>query len=177
MSLRRPLILGAILVAGLVPLYAQPGSGASDTVKYRDRSKDNAEVTKIGEVKETAAGVVVMSGGKAITISPADIIAVYYGTLAGVEDRTRQELPALDTKGGPEARAKYTELLADVSAKGTSNERTKRFLEFKQAMWHARIADTKSGDEFRSEANAAVTNLLSVARSYSKSWEVWPTSR
>ncbi len=177
MTLRRTLALTSLLLlAGTLPLHAQLGGG-SDTVKYLDRAKGNEEITKLGEVKETAAGATITSSGKSITISPADIVAVYYGTLVGVDDRERQSLPSLDEKGGIEAKKKYDELLQKASASSSPNERTRRFLEFKSAMLAASIADTRTGDEFRTEATAAIAQLLNVARSYNKSWEVWPASR
>jgi hypothetical protein len=177
MVLRLPISLTAFLIVGFAPLaFAQPGGPANDTIKFHDRTRDGAETIKIGEIKETPAGIVVTSTGKSVTISPADVIAIYYGKMTGVDDKTRQELPNWDAKGGPEALAKYADLYKAASNAG-ADDRTKRFLEFKVAMWSAKIADGKTGDEFKAEAAAAIDKLNTVARAYSKSWEVWPVSR
>ncbi len=162
-----------LLVAPLV-VHAQPVG--NDTVKYRDRAKDGEETTKIGDVKETPGGIVVSGTGKNVAISPADVIAVYYGRLAGVEDKIRLELPSWDAKGGAEALTKYEDL-QKTAANAGADDRTRRFLEFKVAMWSAKVADAKTGAAFKPAATAAIDKLSTVARAYSKSWEVWPAAR
>ncbi|CAN5604168.1 hypothetical protein BH11PLA2_BH11PLA2_06140 [soil metagenome] len=173
--MRRSAILACSLTVTLLALaQAQPG-GLSDTVKYR--TKDGAEKTSFGELKETPAGIVITSNGKTVaTIAPHDVIAVYYGKMAGVDGQVRQELPQWDAKGGLEARNKYADLLKTASGAG-ADERTKRFLEFRVAVLSAKVADTKTGEEFKTEAAAAIDKLTTVARSYTKSWEAYPAAR
>lgn len=163
-----------LLFVAFTGLVLAQGSGVSDTVKYRDRTKDGLETIKLGEVKESAAGIVITSGGKAIAISPVDVISVQYGKLVGVEDRVRMEMLTWETKGGNYARDNYAKVLQDAV---NADERTRRFLEYKVASWSARVADSRSGKEFRAEAPAAVEKLLLVARAYPQSWEQWPAAR
>jgi hypothetical protein len=150
-------------------------SAQTDTLKFRD-PEDGGEKTLTGEVKETPAGIVIAHAGKTTTVSPADVIALYYSKLAGVDDRTRMEMPDWDAKGGPEALANYSNVLKAVT-RGSTDDRTKRFLEFKMTMLAARIAESKSGNDFKTDAAAAVNGLTTFARGYSKSWEVWPAAR
>lgn len=170
----RTSILGLCFLV-LLPFAArsQPGGGAEDTIRYHDRKKNSVEV-KTGTFKETAAGVEITVAGKPVVISPADVISITYGKLAGVDDKVRQELGALDRATPEDALAKFSEALKNASA---ADDRSKRFLEFKTAMASAKLADMKSGEEFKAEAKAAVDRLNTVARSYNKSWEVWPASR
>lgn len=163
-----------LLFVACIGFVQAQGSGVTDTVKYRDRTKDGLETIKLGELKESAAGIVITSGGKAITISPADVISVQYGKLVGVEDRVRMEMPSWETKGGSHARDNYAKVLQDLE---NGDERTRRFLEYKVASWSARVADTKTGKEFASEAASAVEKLLLVSRAYPQSWEQWPAAR
>jgi hypothetical protein len=173
MHLRSVVLAGLASAVWLASSLAQPG-GVVDTVRYR--TKEGGEKSSLGELKETAAGLVLTANGKTVaTIPPQDVIAVYYGRLDGVDDKDRLEMPTWDSKGGPDAKKNYEAVLKKIGG-GTANERTKRFLEFKVAMWTARNADAKSGDEFKTEAAAAVDKLTTVARSY-KSWEVWPAAR
>jgi hypothetical protein len=84
-------------------------------------------------------------------------------------------MPQVDARGGPEALAKYTELLATAITSG-GDDRSKRFLEYKIAQWTARLADGKTGDEFRKAAVTAIDKLTAVVRASAKSWELWPAA-
>lgn len=167
-------IVVAFILVTLPLAYTQSG-GVEDTVRYHNRAKQSIE-SKTGTLKETAAGIEVTVSGKKLVISPSDIISVAYGKLAGVDDKIRQELVQIENHAADEVFAKYSEVLKAATT-GGSDDKSKRFLEFKLAMAGARLADTKVGDEFKTEAKAAIDRLITVARSYNKSWEVWPATR
>jgi hypothetical protein len=157
----------------------QPGA-TPDTVHYRDRKKDNQVVTVRGETKESAKGIEVLINGKvAVTVSPADVVRVDYGRLPGLADADRLGAITLenreirDGKDLAAARTAYTDML---KAAGGSDQRTRKFLEYREAMWTARVADTKTGADFQTEAKRAIDKLSAFIRAYPKSWEVWPAT-
>jgi tetratricopeptide (TPR) repeat protein len=162
------------------PFAAGQGSAGPDTVFYRDRKKDNQPTTARGEVKESAAGVQVLSGGKVThTLSPADVIRIDYAKLEGVPEADRLRLSSLENKDMREAkdvaaaRSAYTDLLKT----SPKDARTRRVLEFREAMWAARTADTQTGADFEPEAAAAIQKLTTFIRSYPDGWEIWPAAR
>jgi hypothetical protein len=169
------------LAALAVPEFATgQGGGAIDTVYFRDRKKDYQVTTARGEVKESAAGVQVVSGGKVThTLSPADVVRVEYGKLAGMSDTARLQAVGFegkevrDVKDAVAARNFYTDALKAAGA----DAKSRKFLEFREAIWAARVADAKAGADFEAEAKGAIDKLGTVARAYPKSWEVWPAAR
>lgn len=173
MLLRRPALVAILL--GVVTLATMPsafGQGGNDVVKFRDRKKDNAEGRYAGELTESAAGISVKAGGKVVgVVSPADVLTVEYTRLPGLENMLN--LRQSENKDVVKARNDY---LAELK-KNPTDPRTRRYLEFKDATLSARIADSKNGEEFKAEAATAVEKLATFARTYAKSWEVWPTAR
>ncbi len=172
----RSFSLGALalgLIALTVPNWSHGQSASSsDVVRYFDR-KNNKEARASGEVQESAAGVKVVAGGKTVTISPADIIAVEYGKLDGMKE-TPAELRTLETREtAPKLRSIYTEILK----KGVNDAKSKRFLEYREVSYAIRVADGKMGDEFKAEAVPTIAKLATFRSTYADSWEVWPISR
>jgi hypothetical protein len=149
----------------------------TETKKEKVKGKDVEETrtivdTRTGEVKDAPGGITFTdSSGKTIAISARDIVFVYYGKLAGVDDNTRRELPNIDNEGGQKALDFYVKLQKDTLT--ASDERTRRFLESRIAYWTARQTDVLAGDEFKKAAPAAIDKLVNFARSYPKAWESW----
>jgi len=183
MTIRRRVRLAALfgLAALALPEFAAgQAGGPPDTVYYRDRKKDNQVVTVRGEAKESAKGVEVVVNGKvAVTVSPADMVRVDYGRLPGLADQDRlgamtlENRDARDAKDLAAARSTYGDLL---KAAGGADPKTRKFLEFREAVWAARAADAKTGTDFRAEAKGAIDKLTAFVRAYPKSWEVWPAA-
>jgi len=165
------LAIGLIVLA--VPNWSIGQSASStDVVRYYDR-KNNKEARAVGEVQESAAGAKVVAGGKTITISPADIIAVDYGKLDGLKE-TPAELRTLESRETPaKLRGIYTEILK----KGVNDTKAKRYLEYRESAYAIRVADSKMGDEFKAEAGPTIAKLATFRNTYADSWEVWPMSR
>lgn len=149
------------------PAAAQPAAQANDTVQFRDA--DGNVVTRIGELRQSPEGLMIVSAGTRTAISPADVISVYYSQLAGVDDRTRMAFTEWDAKPNAESLARYIEVQRSLG--GAADDRTRRVIAFKVAMTTAAVAD--SGDAANTEL-VAVERLASFVREYADSWEVWP---
>lgn len=163
--------LTALAAGPTVSLYGQPGGPVqNDDVTYRDRATGKTE-QKVGEIKESAAGIIFMKGGKAQpTISPVDVIKVDYPALPGIPD-----LSALNKEVDPaKAQTGFADLLKKA---GTSApEKTRRVLVYREAMAAARVADLRSGDDFKIEAAKAADKLVAATKIGMKSWECWPAA-
>jgi len=172
--LRRVLLpaFTACLVA--LPAAAQ----VSDRIFYHDRAQEGKVVTVDGEAKESAASVQVLAPDKKVkaTISAADMVRIDYGAAPGI-DRTGQLAAITLESGGDAAKAagEYRKLLAVPGA--TANPKSKRYLEFRELHWSAKIADAKVGDEFKLEGKKVADRLLAFSKANAASWEVWTTAR
>lgn len=163
--------LAAVVAPSLV--RGQPAAGGAEgAVRFRDAKKDGQETTVRGEITESTAGVKVTSGGKVLAVvTPNDIVAVEYTKLAGLDP---QALKLAETKDVAKAQADYAAALKG----GLTDPRSKRVAEYKVAALAARIADTKTGDDFAKEAPEAVKKLDDFGRSYQESaWEAYPAFR
>ena len=175
MSRRRAYRL--LLAFGLAALAFAPTAlgqqGALDKVHYR--AADGKVVAVDAEIKESAAGVQLLTGSKAL-IAPADVIRIDYGDPKGVAKADQFAAITLEDGRDPvKARDAYAELLKKAGA--NAPEKTKRYLTFREAIWTGKAADAKTGDEFQAEAPKAAEKLANFARANKKSWEVWPTAR
>lgn len=173
MPIRRLALL--LLAAGLAAPAAVAQTGASDSVRFRNPKKDYAEERILGSVQETAGGVKVTAPNKAVTEVPAaNIIAVEYGNLPGL-DKAVLDLRAAEGQNNP---AKARDLFAAEVKKNPTDPKTKKYLDYREAYWTARVADEKAGPAFQNEAPAAVKKLMDFLQEYGKknAWEVWPVA-
>lgn len=166
-----------LLAFGLAALAFTPTAlgqpGALDKVHYR--AADGKVVAVDAGIKESAAGVQLLTGSRAL-IAPADMIRIDYGDPKGVAKADQFAAITLEDGRDPaKARDAYADLLKKAGA--GAPERTKRYLTFREAIWTGRAADAKTGNEFRAEAPKAAEKLVNFARANKKSWEVWPTAR
>jgi hypothetical protein len=170
-----------VLLAGFAALAApSPGQapGTTDKVTYRDRTQDNkVAVVDVADAKESAAGVTGKSAGKTVAIPPGDIVRIDYGALPGVQKSDLLAVLSTEDLGRDpvKVQAGYADLLKKAGKDAA--EKTRRALTFREAVWHAKAADAKVGDDFRVEALRAADKLAAVAKGTKTSWEVWPASR
>ena len=149
-----------------------------DRVFYRDRAQDGKVVSVEGEAKETAAGVQVIAPDKKVkaAISAADMVRIDYGTVPGV-DRTGQ-LAAITFETNGDAAKAAPEFRKLLNVTGTlSNPKAKRYLEFRELFWTAKLADAKTGDDFKIEGKKVADRLLAFAKANAASWESWSAAR
>lgn len=156
-----------------VPALAQV---TPDRVFYRDRE---GKVTNVdGEIKESASGVQVIGPDKKVknTFSAADMVRIDYGTVPGV-DRTGQQAAITFEGTGDAMKAvgEYRKLIAVPGA--TGNPKAKRYLEFRELIWSAKIADAKTGDDFKLEGKKVADRLAVFSKANIASWEAWTTTR
>ncbi len=159
------------LLAASAPALAQ----GKDRVYFRDRTAD--KVTDLeGDVTETAAGIKVTSGldKKERFIPGFDLVRVDY---AAVDPVIRQAAGPLENDKDPtKPAAYYADKLKALPA--TANEKTKRFLAFRDAYWAGRIADAKTTpDEFAAEATKATDKIAAFIKGHKKTWEQFPLGR
>lgn len=183
-----PLSRPAVLAVGFVALAAAAAStaaqtgGGTDRVYFHDRKTDGSVVSKTGDLKESPAGVQVFSGGKVIaTVPAADIVRVEYTTLPGLDTGDKQTMLTFDGKStnyslkdATDARVAFAAMAKKV---GTADEKTRRAVDYREAVWSARAADFQTGDEFAKQALAAADKLKAVAQAAGKSWEPYPCAR
>jgi hypothetical protein len=178
MLVRRRVLL-AVLFAGTVlalPSAVGQGTGATDRIRFRNPKKDYAEEVILGTVAESAGGLKVTLNNKSVVdIAAPNVVFVEYGSLPGL-DKVKLDLNSAENQG---AAGKARELYAAEVKKNPTDPRTKRFLEFREAYWTAKLADAKIGKEFESDAPAAIAKLVGFAQEYAKknAWEVWTVSR
>jgi hypothetical protein len=181
MTTRRRAFLAAAALAAfaLAELASGQGGGQPDTAFYRDRKKDGQVATARGDLKESAAGIQVVVNGKVtLTLSPADVMRVEYSKLTGVSDNDRLRLANLEgkdvrtAKDAVATRSAYTDLIKSAGA----DPKTRKFLDFREAIWAARTADMSlKPEEFAAEAKPAIDKLVNFSRGNPKTWEAWPT--
>lgn len=164
-----------LLAFGLTALAptALGQQGALDKVHYR--TADGKVVAVDAEIKESVAGVQLVTGSKDL-ISPASVIRIDYGDPKGITKADQFAAISLEEGKDPgKAQAKYAELL--TKAGPTAPERTRRYLAYREAVWSGEAANAKTGEAFKAEAPKAAEKLAGFARVHKASWEVWPTAR
>ncbi len=167
----RALLLGLAALALGTSATGQPPP--LDKVHYR--AADGKVVTVDAEVKESPAGVQLLTGKKG-TISPVDVIRIDYGDVKGIAKTDQYAAIALEDGRDPgKAHTAYADLLKKLPP--DAPDRTRRYLTFRAAYWAGRAADAKTGDAFKAEAPKAADELAAAARLARKSWEVWPAAR
>lgn len=104
------------------------------------------------------------------------MVRIDYGSLPGL---TKADLSTVqvfeDGRDPAKAAAAFGALLKKAGPQ--AGEKTRRYLAFREAVWAAKAADAKTGDEFAAEAKPAADRLAGVFRSAKKSWEAWPAAR
>jgi hypothetical protein len=169
----------ALMLFGFAGLTAAPATlgqqAPLDKVHFRDHSAGGTVATVDAEIKESAAGVQLLTGKKGV-ISPADVIRIDYGDVKGIAKGDHYAaLAAEDGRDPAKAQSSYADLLKKAGP--SAPEKTRRYLAFREAVWSGRVADSKTGEEFRAEAPKAAEKLAAFARATKQSWEVWPTAR
>jgi hypothetical protein len=185
MSFRRRACLAVafavVAVAAAGTSLAQPAGGGNDRVYYKDRKGDGSIVSKAGELKESPAGISVFAGGKLVATVPAtDIVRVEYSSLPGLENADKQAMLSFDNKAANYSKKDATDArtaFAAMTKKALSDEKTRRSLEYREAVWTARAADFASPADFPKEAQAAAEKLRAVALATPKSWEPYPAAK
>lgn len=178
MLVRRSALLAlafGFAAVALPPAVGQ-GTGSTDRVRFRNPKKDFVEELVLGSVAESAGGLKVTLNNKSVVdIAAPNVVFVEYGSLPGL-DKVKLDLNSAENQG---AAAKAKELYAAEVKKNPTDAKTKRYLEFREAYWTAKLADGKIGKEFEADAPAAIAKLTGFAQEYAKknAWEVWPASR
>jgi hypothetical protein len=169
------LVMTVLESAGL----SQP-TGLGIKVYYRDR-KDSTGPEKIidgDSLKVTPAGLQVINKDKVTaTISPADVLRVDPGELAGTErkDLAAQITLERERKWEP-ARVNYLDMQKKAKdAKAPA--KTLQYLEFKIAYTTARAADDADEVSWPEKAEAAQKLLGEYLITNPTGWEVWPIAR
>lgn len=167
---RRAFRLAPLALALLAP--AALGQ-TKDRVYFRDRAAD--KVTDLeGDVVETASGVKFTGADKKERVIPAfDLVRIEYGTLDPVlkQAAAQQE----NEKDATKPLAYYAGKIKELA---TANEKTKRFLQFREAYWAAKVADAKTADaDFAADGKKAVDKLLAFVKANRKTWEQWQLAR
>lgn len=162
----------ALFLLFLAPVVAQPPATA-DRIVYR--GKDGKLTTVTAELKESVGGVQVLVGGKVKEVlSPADVVRIDYTGLPGVGPLDLQKAQAFeDGRDAGKAAAEF----ADLVKKAGTNDRARRYAQFREGFWAAKVADGKGIEEFPAEAAKAAAKLEAVARAAKKGWECWPAGR
>jgi hypothetical protein len=178
MIVRRRVLLALVFGFAAVsfPVAFGQGTGATDRVRFRNPKKDYAEEVVLGTVVESAGGLKITLNNKSVVdVAAPNVVFVEYGSLPGL-DKVKLDLSSAENQG---AAAKAKELYAAEVKKNPSDAKTKRYLEFREAVWTAKLVDAKIGKEFEADAPAAIAKLTGFAQEYAKknAWEVWPVSR
>ena len=158
----------AALIALAVPAFAQ-----KDRVVIRDRATGQESVFD-GDAIESPGGIKMAISGKDRTFFASEIVRIDFGALdAAIRlAASGQETDGLKTPST--ALAYYADRL---KALPNANEKTKRFLAFREAYWSSRVADSKSGAEFETESKKTLEKISAFNKANSKTWEPWILGR
>jgi hypothetical protein len=150
-----------------------------DRVHYRDRAQEGKVVTVEGEAKETAASVQVIGPDKKVkaTISAPDMVRIDYGTLVGIDRTAQLAATTIEANGDAAKSLAAFKSLATNSPGALSNAKSKRYLDFRDLTWSAKVTDAKVGDDFKTEGKKIADRLLAFAKANAASWECWSTAR
>jgi hypothetical protein len=138
------------------------------------RTADKVELLD-GDVVDTAFGVKFTGADKKERLIPAlDLVRVEYGA---IDQAVRQAVGPLENDRDPtKPLAYYAGKVKDLPA--NAPEKTKRFLQFREAYWTGKAADAKATPaEFQADGKAAADKMLAVAKANPKTWEQWPLAR
>ena len=180
--------LALVLIAAVLDSTGRTQPPANpDKVYYRDRKdKDGATKSVEGELKFSPTGFQVIANNKVVTtLSPADIVRVVPGDLAGPERKDVDGVLALEQKREWEkARTGFDDLL---KKNATAPEKTRKYLEFKLAAATARAADDTSDDSgtpwtdpknpWHAKTKEAAKGVEQYLLANKTGWEVWPMAR
>lgn len=168
--MRRPVLFLALLLPALAVGQAQP---VADRVTFH--AKDGKLTTLTGEVKEAISGVQVIIGGQVKqSLTPAEVVRIDPTDLPGLN---RLELQKAQTYEDGRDPVRAAAEFAELARKAGTNERARRYALFREAVWEAKVADSKGRDEFPAAAARAVGKLEVVARGTRRGWECWPAGR
>jgi hypothetical protein len=164
--------LALALLLALPP--AALAQGPKDRVYYRDRAADKL-VEAEGDAVESPAGVRFTGPDRKERVIPAfDLVRIDYGAL---DPTVRGATVPQEADPDPaKPLAYYAAKLKDLPA--NANEKTRRFLQFREAYWAGRVADAKpAADEFKAEGRKAAEKMTAFVKANKKTWEQWPLAR
>ncbi|MDB5305872.1 MAG: hypothetical protein JWO38_74 [Gemmataceae bacterium] len=171
---------GGVMVLVLIAVVLDSaGRGQPPTLPDRVyvRDKKDGSIRPIeGELKTGPAGYQIVAGGKGTPASPADIIRVVPGEVAGIDRKDILAQNALEEKRDWEkARVGYADLQSKAA---NAPEKTRRFLEFKVATLAARAADDTPDEAAAQAKMEEAAKLLELFLNANKTgWEVWPVAQ
>jgi hypothetical protein len=168
--------LGGMIVSQSVALQP-PAAATPDKVTYRDVKADGKITTETVETKESPKGVELIVGGKSKGVIDSNQIIKLepsaLGTLAMPEVLTARSME--DGKDPGKAATAYSDLLKKAGPAAT--DKTKRYLGMREAAMLTKLADSKTGADFVTEAKRAADKWNALVGVSRKSWEIWPVSR
>jgi hypothetical protein len=171
-----------VLTAIVLVINAATGqpAGQPDKVTVRDK-KDGSTKNYDGSLKFAGpAGLQVVSpDGKVLaTVSPADIVKVSPGDMAGVDrGAVLAQLSLEDKKNRKDyetARLGYIEMIQKA---GTAPPKTKEYLAYKKALVTTKILDEADDDEWSKQAEPTAKEWGDFISEYKTGWEIWPAAR
>lgn len=173
------LLAGSVLVALLLTAVGRGQPATPDRVFVRDKAnRDAAPKAVDGELKAAAAGFQVVAGGKVTPVSPADIVRVVPGEVAGLDRRDVTDQAVLEEKREwAKARDGYAKL-AEKAKAANAPDKTRRFVQFKVAYSAVKAADdTPDEAGWKEKAEEAAGLLTQYLTDQPGGWEAWPAGR
>jgi hypothetical protein len=170
----RVLLCASMMLLAVVPTVVAQ-QGAPDEVVYRDPETGKIETVR-AVTKESTSGISYTEGKASKSIAAKDILRVDYGVLPGISDSERflARSKELDPQSRKDTHDFYTGLLKKAGP--SADEKTRRVLSFREAVWAAKVADELPMDDFTKEAPGVVTKLEQVVNLSKQSWESWPAT-
>ena len=173
---------GVVLLAAIaLVLDTAAGKQGGNPDKIYVRDKTGAVKSYEGSLKFSPAGYQIVNPetNKAQTVvSPADIVKVVPGELAGVdrnsillqvaqeEKKTRKDYEAV--------RLVYGEMLQKAAS---APPKTREYLSFKKALMGTRILDEADDDDFSKQIDPLTKEWNLFLSEYKTGWEIWPAAR
>lgn len=165
-----------IAVTALAVAHQRPAAGQAPgtekvKVTYVDRKDGKTRTQEYDLKKESAAGLEVQILKDTKLIPSSDIQRVdYYGFVSiGIDQITA------GTKEEADDPAKAAKRYADLQKNTGLPPKAIRYLKYREAASLAKIADAKTGAEFKTEAEKVVKLLTDFTKT--ESWEAWAASR
>ncbi len=161
-----------------LPLYAVlalavPAFAQKDRVVIRDRTT-GIETVFDGDAVENPSGIKMSVSGKDRTFLAHEIVRIDFGALDAAIRLAASGHETDGLKTPATALAYYADRL---KALPNANEKTKRFLAFRETYWATRVADSKTGAEFETEAKKALEKIAAFNKANAKTWEPWILGR
>lgn len=168
---RLTLLVALTFVSVHAPVRGQGAGKEKIKVTYVDRKDGKIYSQREYDlVKESAAGLEVQILKETKFIPSADILRVDY-TIPGI---TFDQIAA-GMKEESDDPAKAAKRYADLQKMPGLSPKGKRYLEYREAVSLSKVAEAKTGEEFKTEAEKAIKLLSNFAKN--DSWEAWAATR